>query len=283
MEKMIGTVTGSIIGKAIYGKVQPKTSKAGKEYEEYKIGVKLPSGCTVFISNNIWEATRSNPKMTQRLSDLEDIMTKVASNEDVYVRLSLKPDKTTGVNKFGRFRTFLNKENKLSLLGEGFVDIVDHILENDKVKLIFTNSKHEEYDVDFDKSEQPIIIKGYVSEINNDCTKIVVVDGEEQFPAQWNLTVPDHIGKQLVIGQGYAFKVIFVKGEMIKHEDTTSKEEEFDFSADFSIESLSNRKKTEFGSDELKVIAGGLLKGQSIKINSSSSFDRSSDEEELPF
>lgn len=276
--KMVGNVSGQIVGKVSYAKATPKQTKDGREYELWELGVKLPSGCTVFISNNIWPATRE--KVGAKVAELENIMTRYEQKEDTYVRLGFRPDKTTGENKYGRFSTYINKSDKLSLKGEGFVDLIDYIAEEeDKIKLVYTNSKHEEYYVDFENSEQPLVIKGYVSEISEDKTFITVVDGKEDYPATWHLTVKEDIGNQLVIGQGYAFKVIFEKGEAIKQDEVEQKDE-FDFSADFSIESLSNRRKTEYASDKLRVIAGGLLKGCSIKIENSTF---GSDEDELPF
>ncbi len=254
--KMVGNVSGQIVGKVSYAKATPKQTKDGREYELWELGIKLPSGCTVFISNNIWPATRE--KVGAKVAELENIMTRYEQKEDAYI----------------------NKNDTLSLKGEGFVDLIDYVVEEeDKIKLVYTNSKHEEYYVDFENSEQPLVIKGYVSEISEDKTFITVVDGKEDYPATWHLTVKEDIGNQLVIGQGYAFKVVFEKGEAIKQDEVEQKDE-FDFSADFSIESLSNRRKTEYASDKLRVIAGGLLKGCSIKIENSTF---GSDEDELPF
>lgn len=285
--KMIGNVSGQLIGKVTYAKAVEKETKDGRKYEVWQLGVKLPSGCAVFISNNIWPATRE--KVGQKVNELENIITRFTeSKEDIYVRLGLRPDKTTGENKYGRFSTYIDRNDKLSLKGEGFVDLIEHKIiqdENgeDKVELIFMNSKNGEYTVDFNKSEHPLIIKGYVAEISKDYTFIKVVDGKDLYPASWNLTVKEEIGKQLVIGQGYAFEVEFKKGEAIKQDETEQKNE-FDFSADFTIESLSGRKKTEYSSDKLNVVAGGLLKGCSIKIeNQGSTFGSTDPDDELPF
>lgn len=285
MNKMLGNVKGNITGKVVYGTVVPKKTNNGKDYDLYQIGVKLPSGCTVFISNRVFETTRNLPATMNRVNELDEVITKFNAKEDIYISLNLKPDKETGENRYAKFSTYLNKEDKVSFSGEGFISIIDHVVEDDKVKLIFTNARHEEYTVDFEDSERPLTIQGYVSEVNKNFKDIVVVDGAEQYGQSWNLLVAEHIGKQLVVGQGYAFNVVFEKGEMIQHDNTEEKEAEFDFSGDFSIESLSNKKKTEFMSDKLKVTGGGLLKGQSIKIKSAGNSTPAygTGEDEFPF
>lgn len=283
MEKMIGNVEGRLTGKVVYTKVQQdQETKNGKKFDSYQIGISLASGCTVFITNRVWEASRKNSNVLKRVEELENIIEQ-SQTEDVYVRLGLKPDKKTGENVFGKFTTYINKENNLVFNGEGYVSKIEHeIDDNNEVKLLFVDAKHNEYSVDFKKTDETLLIQGYVSKIT-DNTDIVVVDGKESYGASWNLTVSEEIGKQLVIGQAYAFKVKFERGEVIKDEQVKDDEDNFDFSADFSISSLTTKNKAKFGSNKLRVVSGGILKGQSIKIDNDNSSFSSAQDEELPF
>lgn len=279
MEKL-GNVKGTLVGKVIYGNVQQRTTKDGKEYEEFSIGLQLPNGSTVFVRNRVFEKSREVQSLKPRIELLEK-MVEDYKNEDMYARLRLKPDENTGENKYGKFTTYVNKDGKVSFSAEGFLDYVEHEVVDDKVKLIFTNQKQDRYNVDFDTFSTDLTIIGYVKDV--DGQNVHIVDSSSEYPSSWNIVATNEISKKLQIGQMYGFVVRFEKGEQIKTEEKKT-DDLFSFVEDFSVST-----SKEFASDSLKLISGGILSkvpkitfNDSPKSNSSNSSKVSLDDD-FPF
>lgn len=271
----LGNVTGTILGKVVFGAVNQKETNAGKIYEEFNIGIQLPNGSTVFVRNRVWEATRANANMSKRVVFLEDVIDSYKS-EDLYVSLRLKPDATTGENKFANFSTYINKEGKIGFTGEGFLDPVEtEVGEDGEVRIVFTNAKGESYTRLFKDFDTDLTFQMYVGEING--TVVTLIDGKEQYGNKAHITVPGNVAEQLVLGQMYAFKTKFAKGAKIEASAPAEVDEIdsiFSFADDFKVESLKGGKgATAYETDRLDLVKGGIIREHKIEIEESTSSD----------
>lgn len=272
----LGHITGTIEGKVIYGGVKQSQTKSGKDFEILTLGVQLANKVTVFVTNRKYESSLESPFIKKRIDDMMDVIDNY-KDTDYYVRLRLSPDKKSGTNKYGKLSTYISQnDNRLAFSAEGFIDIVEHEEENGEVYLIHYNQRNEAYKTKFEDSLKPFIIEGYVETINDDCDEIRVIDGSDSYGQNWNISINPEIGKQLVVGQGYAFKTEIQRGKPIEKK---SSEESFDFSSSFSINNLNGR--TEFSSDKFVAISGGKLQNQSMNIQSSENV--STNDTDLPF
>lgn len=280
----LGNVKGTLIGRVVFGSVQQKRTKEDKPYEEFSIGLQLPNGSTVFVRNRIFEKSREVVSLKSRIEFLERIVENYKT-EDIYARLRLKPDDKTGENKYAKFTTFINKDGKISFSGEGFLDEIETELKDDVVYLVFKNQKGDLYTTEFTKFNTDLTIIGYVKEVDDKL--VTVVDSDNEYPAQWNITATQNIASQLKIGQMYGFIVKFVKGEKIEN-SVVENSDIFSFTEDFTVKT----SKSEFETDRLDLINGGICshvapisfsnlngRSSSSKINSKVT----NDDDEFPF
>lgn len=261
-----GNVKGTLIGKVIYAKMKERETNSGKPYEEFSVGMQLSNGSTVFVRNRVFEKSREIKFIADRIALLEDLVQNY-KNESRYVRLRLKPDEKTGENKYAKFSTYMNEDGTINFTAEGYLDEIETQIEEDKVKLIFTNMQGESYTRDFSEHSNDLTIIGYVKDIKDKI--LTVVDGDGEYPVSWNITTTNELAKKMKIGQMYGFVVKFVKGEMIKAEEKAPIDEIFSLVSDFTV---SSGGKVEFESDSLQLISGGIISSvKPIKFTTSGS------------
>lgn len=263
----LGNTNGTIAGKVVFGGVQQKETKTGKQYEELTVGIQLPSGVTVFIANRVFETVRSNPTMSKKIAFVEDVISSY-KDTDHYVSLRIKPN-ADGENKFANFSSYVNKDGKLSFRAEGFPEPVETEIDADgNVHMVFTNAKQETFKRAFKDFNTGMIFEMYVEKI--DGTMVTLTDGKENFANKVTINVKEDIANQLVLGQLYTFVCEFEKGK--KAEATSSEtdaiESIFSFASDFKVESM--RKGVSYASDKLTLVKGGIIKGYSIEVDSAS-------------
>lgn len=286
MANKVGIVEGTIVGKVVSGSITQKTSNGGRDYEQSSIGIKMPNGCTVFVRNNL-NLEAESQYIVRESQKIMDIVNNY-KDEDIYVQLRLKADKKTGENSFAKFSTYLRADNNnLGFSAEGFFDVLKHTTDEEGNVVLIMNGMKGEYQKPLSSANTNMTISGYVEQVENNL--ITVVSSDKDYPMTWHITCPEemdkkyNILKQLVVGQMYAFECKFVKGEKIKEEENLD-ENPFDFSSDFTIESMSNKNR--FDSDKLMMIKGGLIKGNKIELKASNKKTKSSvvdSDEEFPF
>lgn len=282
----VGNVEGAIIGKVVYGKMEQKETKTGKQYEEFSTGVQLPNGSTVFVRNRVWPTSRNNAFVAGKVATLETI-TEDYKDEDIYVSLRFKADKETGENKFATFNSYVSNDGKLKFSAEGFLDIVQFSEDEDEnVTLIFTKQDGSEFTRPFKDYNTDLTFAMYIEKVEDGI--VYLVDGKENYPNKSAINVPENVAEQLVLGQMYAFKVKFVKGAKIETKEVKDEIDEiFSFGDDFSVDSLKNSGRSEYESDKLNLVKGGIIKGHSISIftGESEGMDTriSEDDDDMPF
>ena len=250
---------GYLVGKVVYAAEREIKKKDTEDVigTSYTAILRLPEGVSVFLTTNLWKnyvAKRTDEQKEKLKAGITEFRTMIENykNEDFYLGAFIAPaifDKGKTVVQFDKVSSKIDDEGKLrvevSLMGK-FAKRVKHEIGEDEEVLLY-NSKGKTYK--FAETKTNLTVKMLVNEINEN--QMTLTDNADQYPVNMVVEFPETIENGCELGQGYEFKLNFVKGKAIKGEETES--------TGFSFHEEVKTAATGFEPDALVIVGGSII------------------------
>jgi len=241
-----------LVGKVLSAKIK---ETEGKEVEgvykkgnvQYSAFIKLPNGTAITLRKRVWESDKAPSDYTiKKVAEFESIVERLKNKETILLGKFIAPNKEDG-SMFDWVTSYTNNDEKTSYTIDGFGNLVNFTEEESGQ--IFIHQKNK--DVLFSDLSSEIYATMYISDTYDN--KIVLTDGEEDYPNELLIELTKEPKNPPKIGQGYKFTLAFERGETVSKEAVES---ELDFDEE---------AKTEFAPDRLVVKKVGKIDGMVLE------------------
>lgn len=211
----LGNLKTTITGRIYSIKRTDTTTKAGAPRMIFNTTLRLSNGMFLFVKNSMTEKALQSSYIKQNYDMLDDLCGTDLKSEELYAELYIAPDKTTGVNKFANFSSYVRQDDgTVGHSAEGFFKVIESSVDADENPVLnYTNQKGETWEKRFADVKNRISFNMYVEKCEGD--RIFLTDGADEYPTRNVIHLPEGVENKSEVGAQYNFLCELVKGKKI--------------------------------------------------------------------